>query len=344
MPGTILDVFEGDLFGAISLTEGINKIPYQPTRAVGIFATEAVFTEDVAIEEKHGKLTLVPTNARGSMPEFDTEAVRLGRKYAVPHLPKNNRIMASDLEGVRSFNSADRLEGVNEKVADMLASIQADHATTWEWHAIHALTTGVVLDADGSTTIYDWNTEFGITPSAAPISLTAAATDVDSPKLACHLARRQIMDSLGGENITGISAFCNAAFMDQFTTHPLVTADHNRWRETQVSRDNQAYNFVDLYDIHFEEYRGSIGGVSFVDDPTGNDLPIAYAYPTGTRNIFKRYNAPSPQIPFINTRGRDIYVEQMLNKWRTAIEFYSNSNPMFINQRPQCITRMAIVA
>ena len=178
MAGTILDVFEGDLFGAISLTEGINKIPYQPTRAASIFATEAVFTEDVAIEEQHGKLTLVPTNARGSMPEFDTEAVRLGRKYAVPHLPKNNRIMASDLEGVRSFNSADRLEGVNEKVADMLASIQADHATTWEWHAIHALTTGIVLDADGSTEIYNWNTEFGITPSTAPISLTAAATDV----------------------------------------------------------------------------------------------------------------------------------------------------------------------
>ena len=344
MPGTILDVFEGDLFGAISLTEGIDKIPFQPTRAASLFATEAVWSEDVAIEEEHGKLTLVPTAARGSMPEFDTEPTRLGRKYAVPHLPKNNRIMASDLESVRSFNSADRLEGVNEKVADMLASVRADHETTWEWHAIHALTTSVVLDADGTDVVYDWNAEFSITPTVVPISLTAAATDVDSPKLAAHLIRRTILDALGGEPVGGISAYCNGPFMDQFTTHPLVTEDYNRWQDTQVSRENQAYNSVDLYDIRWDEYRGSIGGVGFVDHWTTPGNAAAYVYPTGTRNIFKRYNAPSPQIPFVNTRGRDIYVDQLLNKWRTAIEFYSNSNPMFINQRPACVVRVEIIA
>ncbi len=347
--GSVLDVFSSDAFGMVSLTEGIDKLPYVPGRidGMGLFKTEGVFHNQVKIEERHGKLTLVPTAPRGTMEEFATERVRQARIFQVPHLPKNDFIMADDIADVRAFNSDNRTEAIGEIVADRLEQLKQDHAATWEFHMAKALS-GIVLDADGSTVIYNWFTEFNIFKQTVTISKAGA----NSAKLGFQDIRRRVIDALGGESFTSLHGFCNQAFMDEFVVIASVKEAYDRWQDTVVQRENLAYNNVDLFGINIEEYRNvatidTTDGtrtidIPYIDHPDTPGDPVCYVVPIGTRNIFKRYNAPAPFVETVNTKGRDVYVKQVRNDFDTGVKLHTNSNPLIVNQRPACIVEVLL--
>ncbi len=348
MAGSVLDVFNSNAFGMVSLTEGIDKLPYVPGRigGMGLFRTEGIFNTTVKIEERRGKLTLVPIGARGVMPEYDTARTRTAKLFEVPHLPKNDAIMADDVANIRQFNSPGKMEAVSTLVADKLEQLKADQGATWEWHMAKCLS-GQILDADG-TLVSDWFTKFGITKKTVTISLG----DPDSPKIISMEVRRHIIDALGGETSTGVHAFCNGSFIDQFSTHTGVKEAFARWQDGQFLRDSQAYNSANIFDIMWEEYRNvrsvetgtTVTDIPYIDHPDTPGDPVAYAFPIGTRNVFKRYNAPAPFIETVNTKGRDIYVKQTRDKWNTRVDLHTNSNPLFITQRPACIVEVLIGA
>jgi len=348
MAASVLDVFNSNAFGMVSLTEGIDKLPYVPGRIGGmnLFRTEGVFNTTVKIEERRGKLTLVPIGARGAMPEYDTARTRTAKLFEVPHLPKNDAIMADDVANIRQFNSAGKMEAVSTLVADKLEQLKADQGATWEWHMAKCLS-GQILDADG-TVVTDWFTQFGITKKV----LTISAVDLDGPKTVAMQARRHIIDALGGESFTGMHAFCNEGFMDLFAAHIGVKEAYARWQDGQFLREQQAYNSVDIHGIMWEEYRNvrsvesglTVTDIAYIEHPTVPGDPIAYVFPIGTRNVFKRYNAPAPFIETVNTKGRDIYVKQTRDKWNTRVDLHTNSNPMFVTQRPACIVEVRMGA
>ena len=345
--GSVLDVFNGDAYGLISLTEGIDKIPYTPGRigSMGLFKTEGVFHTDVKIEERHGKLNLVPTAARGTMPEFDTERVRQARSFAVPHLPKNDSIMADDIQDIRAFNSDNKNEAIGQVMADKLEQLKNDHAATWEFQMAKAIE-GIVLDADGTSVIYNWFTEFGIDPKEVTIT-NATADDVQAK---CNEIRRHIIDALGGESFTGIHVFCNAAFMDAFQSFDEVKAAYDRWNDGAFLRQDNVYNSFSIHDIVFEEYR-NVRSIDVTDASTNIDIPyigvsagtaVGYAIPLGTRNVFKRYNAPGTFVESVGTKGKDIYVKQVRNKWDTGIDIHTQSNPLIVNTRPATSIKISL--
>src|SRR5947209_1582015 len=116
----MLDVFNGNAFGVVPLTDLINKLKSVPGRisSMGLFSTTSISTTSVAIEEKNGILTLVPPTPRGG-PGVTIDKPKRGiRLISVPHFEINDAIMAEEVQGVRAWGTESTTETVMGKVAE----------------------------------------------------------------------------------------------------------------------------------------------------------------------------------------------------------------------------------
>jgi hypothetical protein len=123
------DVFNGDAFSLVSLTESINLLPFVPGRLgeMGLFRSKGIATTTAAIEEKRGVLSLIPSGKRGGP---STQAGRGGRKLrslVVPHIPYEDVVLPEDVEGVRKFGSEDQTESASDVVNERMESMRRDH-------------------------------------------------------------------------------------------------------------------------------------------------------------------------------------------------------------------------
>lgn len=328
MADAILDVFASDAFNMTSLTIGIEHQPYQPKTigSMGLFRTEPVNTEDFAIEEEFGTLRLLPTYARGSMPDFDVENRRRVRKFVIPHIPHNDKIMANDIQGVRAFGKAKMFQTLAAITAKKLRSMRANHEVTHEHMRLGAVK-GVVYDADGTTVLFNWFNEFGITQQSYNFDFTTA----NQVKLTNHAIIRHIEDSLGADTYRGVRCICGQTFFDDLTTCPEVKDAYNRWQDGQQLRQANVRRPFEYAGVQYVEYRGQMGGTKFVTDTQ------AHFFPYGTQDLFIRGNAPADFLETANTMGRPIYVKQERMKFNKGIQFHSQSNPIFLCSRPSLL-------
>lgn len=337
-----LDAFNTDAFNVFSLTTAINKSPYSPKKigALNLFGTEGVTTTSVGIEEKHGTLSLVPTAARGTMPEYETSEKRKIKRFDVPHIPKNDAIMADDVQNVRAFGSESATEVFASKVNDKIVDLREDFEQTIEYHRAGAIK-GQLMDADGTTTLYDYFTEFSITAKTVQIS----ESTINSPKLIANEVRRHIRKALGADVMSGVYILMGEAFADKFTTHSGVKEAYDRWQDGAYLRDTTATNegAFRLFRCMWDEYTGDISSTrSFIDWYNGSsyDTEVAYAFPVGTRNVFKRFNAPGTFEEVVNTPGRDFYLKQERMKFDVGRELHAQANPLHMCCRPAVLVRI----
>lgn len=68
--GTIIDIFHSDPFSAVEMTTAVERLPHIPAflRDLGIFTPNPIRTTALAVEERNGILTVVPTSQRGQQP------------------------------------------------------------------------------------------------------------------------------------------------------------------------------------------------------------------------------------------------------------------------------------
>lgn len=328
----MLDVFNSDIFGVVSLTTAINKLPYVPSKlgASGLFKQNSVPSTTVVIEEQRGKLMIIPTSARGTEPNVIGGKTRKAKSVLIPHIALSGAIKADDVQNIRAFGQETQLETVsnlvNEKLSDLRQAIELTH----EWHRIGAIH-GVVLDADGSTVIYNWFDEFGITESVLPFDF--ADTDQNAVKLQCHAIIREIEDALGMTPYKEIRAFCGSTFFDSLVTCPEVKAAYDRYQESMHLRESQARKEFTYAGITWEEYRGAVGNTKFVDDNT------CRFYPTGVPDLFTTTFGPADWIETVNTMGKPVYSKQVNMKWDTGVEITAQSNPLVMCTRPAVLIR-----
>src|SRR3990172_12191147 len=157
----MLDVFKADSFNTLSLTTAVNKLPYKPARlgSMNLFKKSSVTTTTITVEEQDGKIVLVPNQGRGSLGNVLGGVPRKTRAFNVTNLPLSAAVMADVVQNIRSFGSETEIQTVSELVNDKLSMLRQSMEFTHEFHRIGAIK-GVLLDADGTTTIYDWATEF----------------------------------------------------------------------------------------------------------------------------------------------------------------------------------------
>lgn len=324
----MLDVFKTDAFSAVNLTDAILKAPYKPGRigALGLFRERGITTTTAVVEQKDGQLSLISASPRGGEASSIGRSARSAFSFLVPHLERETKVMADEIQNVRAFGSENALEAVQTIVNERLIDLRAMHEVTLEYHRMGALQ-GKILDASGAT-IYDLFTQFGIVQQEAVV-------DPDGDPRGDAIAIQRLIEAeLGAEPVTGYRAFCSDGFFDVLVgSDPVKEA--LKYQESQLLRADLRAGF-DFGGITWENYRGKVGNTEFI---TAGE---AYVFPIGT-SIFATYFAPADFIEAVNTVGLPVYAKLVndpeLNRW---VKVHTQSNPLALCLRPRAVVKVGL--
>ena len=324
----IVDVFNSDIFTMKSLTDSINKLPFKPARIgqMGLFSTQGIPTTSLMVEERDGQLFLIPTQPRGGPANKMKNEKRTARSLVVPHIPLEDVVLASEVQNVRQFGSVDMSAGVAQVVNDKMEVMRQSHEVTLEYQRLGALR-GIILDADGATTIYNLFIEFNVSPDTVDFALDVDTTDVRSKVLE---VKRLVELALSGVPFDHVHAFTGKTWFERLIRHPTVYEAYERWQDGQMSRSDPRKGF-EFCGVIFEEYTGTVSTKQFVADGD------CHFFPVGAPNLFKTVYAPGDFIEAVNTIGLPMYAKSELMEYGRGIKLLTESNPLSICLRPKAL-------
>lgn len=312
-----LDIFNQDAFKATELSAFVSKKPYIPSllRTMGLFEVSPVRTTTIWVEFKDGKIALIPTSKRGA-PVFQNDKQK---RRAVPletlRLAKGDRINASELQDIRAEGQAEMLKEVQKEVSLRMDQLTGDMDLTMENLMLGAIQ-GILVDADGSTVIYNLFTEFGVTqPTEIDFDLDNATPAEGALRIKCNEVIRGMQKAGQGAFMpnTEIVGFCGDDFWDSLVTHPEVRETYKNWLAAESLRNDvgAAYSEFKFGNIIWINYRGTDDGSTVA---IGNDK--VKFFPRKARNVFKVAYAPAESFDFVNKRGQERYAMMVLDKDR----------------------------
>ena len=340
-----MNIFDQDAFSMLSLTGALNFQEFQPSfiRSLGLFTPRRVRTEAIAIEEKDGVLNVIQTSKRGeALDQRETQKRRI-RDFRTPRIAKGDSIRASELANIRAFGSETELMQVQAEVADRLngpSGLMREVEMTWESMQLGAVQ-GIVTDADGSTVIYNWFTEFGVTQATEiDFDLDNATPDSGAVRKVCNQVVRAMMKAAQGAWVPGrtsVMAICGDNFWDELTAHTEI-------RETYLNTQGAADLRNDV-GMPYESFRyGGITWVNYRGSDDGTKIAIstdqAKFFPIGAPGAFQQAYSPGEFFDVVNMPGQDVYALMVPDRDRNAfvdIEVYSY--PLPICTRPKMLQR-----
>ena len=329
-----MDVFNNNAFSMTSLTGTVEKIDYVPQTLgqMNLFEPMPVRTRNLFIDRREGGLTLIPSSPLGAPPQELVDDDRDAVPLKTTRLAKGFTVYAHEVEGIRGFGSETEFEQVQAEYLRRMARVRQDMDLTHEYHRLGALQ-GLLLDADGTTVIYDYFAEFNITP--APVVDFELDDPLTNVRQKCVELKRSMIRSGGGAITmqTQIHALAGDEFYDLLVDHPNVRQTYLNWTAAADLRQNTAFDAFTYGGVTFHNYRGTDDNstVAIAEDQ-------AKFFPVGARNVFKKAMAPAEFGPFINTPGRDVYAMNILDRDRQAWsrgELYSY--PLYFCQRPNVL-------
>jgi len=332
----MLDAFNTDTFGMVSLTNSLELLPFKPARIgeLGIFQPRPIATTTAVIEEKAGKLALIQTSRRGEPALVSESEKRTTRSFVVPHIKLQDTITAETIQNLRAFGSETELMTLSQEVNDRMARLKQDQEVTLE-HLRAGTLKGVQLDADGTTVLFNFFTEFGITPTVVDMNMDDATQDMTAKLVE---VKRAIDDALGSHrnSWTYIQCLCGRSFYDDFTTHARVRTAYERWNDGAFLRSDMrgGFEFGDTR-VRIEEYSATVSGVDFMNT---NE---AIFFPVGVPEMFETIYAPADYIETVNTRGRPMYAKMApgADGFNRAVQLEVQQNPLCICKRPGALIK-----
>lgn len=331
-----LDIFHGDAFTTLQLTAAVEKVPFQPSVILDldIFTPMPIRTKALAVEERTGVLTLIPTTPRGSPPPQRTQERRKMRYFDVPRIAKEDTLYADEIQSIREFGQESELMQVQMEVARRLSGptgLIADVGYTWENMALGAIG-GILLDADASP-LYNWFDEFEIAqPAEVAFDLNNASPVAGALVLKCTAVVRGIMRAAQGAATmsTEIYAMCGDAFWDALVNHPDVRTTFLNWQAAEDLRNGRAFQSMRFGGINWFNYRGSDDGTT-----VGVGTAKVKFFPVKAPGVFQVAYSPAETFEWVNTPGKPIYVVPIIDKdrnmwWKQEVYSY----PLFICTRP----------
>lgn len=334
-----IDIFNNKAFEMTQLTDLVNKMPYVPNylQSLNLAPTQGIRGETVAIEKKEGKLALIQTSERGAPLEQGTPTKRDIRDFRTVRLAKGDTITASEIQSIRAFGSETELKQVQTEVAERIAQLEQDMNLTEE-NLLLGMVQGKVLDADGTTVLWDWFTEWGITQA------TEVTWDFTNDKLAdfrqniIDLKRRMARNAQGLPWNGGITALCGDAFFDALTTSTELEQTYMNYvaaAELRSGTIEQPFGTFKFGGVNFVNYRGT-------DDNSTVAIPTDEVkfFPTGARGLFFDKRAPGESFSAVNSKGKRRYSLMIRDRDRDAWvkpELYTY--PLFGCLRPEMLER-----
>lgn len=333
----MLDPFAGGGFSLTTLTQAINKLPnrYGRLQELDLMPMKGLTTRSLEVEERNGILTLVPTKPWGAPASQNLSGKRKLRSFAIPHMPLEDTVLASDVQGIRAFGTENEVDPVTRKVQEKLQEMRDKLDQTLEWRRFGALK-GIILDADGSSVLYNLYTEFSITQKTVDFVLGTAGTDI---RAKCAEVKRHIEDNLFGERMTEVRVLVSPEFYDKFVSHANVKAAFQNWQAAQERIGGDMRSGFTFGGLTFEEYRAQ------TSDSTGtmqryiaaND---GHAFPLGTISSFGTYAAPADFNETVNTVGMQYYAKMERQKFDRGMDMHVQSNILPLCLRPEILVRV----
>jgi hypothetical protein len=338
----MLDIFRNSAFTVTALTDAMREVKFVPglITSMGLFNTSSVSTLSVAIEkDKTQNLILVPTTARGGPGTTFGKNKRNIRDLRLLHQQVDDGIMADEVQGVRAFGDEFAIEQLQAKIADRAAEASQFFALTEEFQRVKILTDGKLIDADGTTTLFDFYAEFGETkPAAVGWDLAAASPVGGILRKRCSDMIRAMSATLDGLPFSGINAICGDAFFDALIQHVEVRAtylNHAAASDLRTAAINNgsggSFGSFAFGGITFMNYRGSYNSTAFVNTDQ------AHFFPSGVPNLFRTVYGPADYIETVNRPGQRLYAKQWEMPNGKGVNLEMQSNPLHYCTRPRVL-------
>lgn len=324
-----------DVFSVTEISEAINVIPnnYGRLNEMGLLPVKGVALSEIAVEEKNGVLAMIPTEQLGGPGVVGNIGKRKVRTFKIPKLIYDEHVTPQEVANVRAaFGSGPEVlaDVLNEK----LETARMKHDITLEHLRVGAIK-GNILDADGTTVIYDLYSEFGITEKVVDFVLGTAGTDVPAK---CREVVRHIEDNLLGEVMSGVRCLVSPEFYDGLVAHDSVKEIYLNWSAAQERLGGDLRSGFTVGGITFEEYRGNAtgtsGNVKFI--PAGDGR----AFPVGTTQTFRSFVGPGDFNDTIGKLGQLYYARTEPSKHGRGYDVHTQSNPLPMCMRPAVLVRV----
>lgn len=301
-----LDIFNQNAFSLIEMTNAVRDIKTVPSflGSLGIFTPNPISTEGFEIEQiGDGTLALIPVTQRGAPRTSIGRDRRTMRNFSTVRLREFDTLRAAEIQGVRAFGSTTETEAMQSVVAQRQLKLKRKLDLTHEFHRLGAIN-GIVLDADGSTQIRNFYTEFGITPPTEIAFNLAARTRMN--EFLKQNVIRPMQRALGGRWAPGarIVALCDDVFYDSLIENAEVRVSYLNWLAAQELRGSagQAFDTFRWGNIEWVNYQG-----------TDDNSTVALAsgkcrfIPVGIPDIFQSVYSPGESFEVVNTMGQEFY-------------------------------------
>lgn len=319
-----------DLFTVANLTAAVNKLPAIPGKvgAMGLFDEKGVTSTSVIIDEREGRLVLVPNTSRNDDPAPVKGNKRKRRTFETLHLPISRPLLPSQLQGIAAFGQESATAPMATVINDHLQDLKNSIETTREFQRVGALR-GKLLDADGSV-LFDLFDEFSVEQKSVTVALSSAGTNV---RKACLDAKRHAESKLGGVMVTGFRSFCGPDWFDAFTDHAKVKEAFAHYQEAQDRLGGDLRSGFTFGGIEFIEYDVTVSGQRFIPADVAQVFPVA-------RGVFRLFNAPANYNETVNTLGQPFYSKAEPRKMGKGWDLEAQANPLALCLFPEALVEL----
>ena len=317
----MLNVFSNNpAFTLTALTLSLNRQPYVPGQIgrLGLFRTERLTTTTTLVEVRGTRLALVPDMPRGAPPTPNVEDRAFTVPFQIPHFPIRDTIFADAAQNVRAFGTEDSAEAIATIRDQRSQSMSLKLDVTLEYLRLGGVR-GIVTTAVDRVTgapLRQVNifTAFGVV--AQPVTnwpiIGAGQLGQENPAWEGQLTGlindlgRRMADELPGGMLGSIHGVCGSVFYDAFTQHPERRAAFIAIENAPLLRPMLGTQ-VQFREVTIEEYRGKVGGVTFIAPDE------CHFFPVGVPDLFVEAYAPADYMETVNT---------------VALPRYAKSEPM----------------
>lgn len=319
-----------DLFSVANLTAAVNKLPVMPGKvgAMGLFDEKGVTSTTVIIDEREGRLVLVPNTSRNDDPAPIKGNKRKRRTFETLHLPINRPLLPSQLQGIAAFGQESATAPIATVINDHLQDLKNSIEATREFQRVGALR-GKLLDADGET-MFDLYKEFEVSQKKMTVPLSVAGTNV---RKACLDAKRHSESKLGGVMVTGFRALCGPDWFDALIDHEKVKAAFANYQEAQDRLGGDMRTGFTFGGIEFIEYDVTVSGQRFIPADIAQVFPMA-------RGVFRLFNAPANYNETVNTLGQPFYSKAEPRKMGKGWDLEAQANPLAMCLFPEALVEL----
>jgi hypothetical protein len=347
----LMDIFNTDAFRMVTMTAAVQKRPFVPDflGQLGIFTPAPIRSIDAAVSmSDEGEISLVPTTPRGAPPYEQKVTAQNVRSIRTPRIAIGDTIYAHELQGIISravFQAGDLTGALPIVYADLQTEIayrldgpgklREKVEATKEYMRLGAIQ-GVVIDGDGSTTLYDWATIFGVSlPAEIDFDLDNATPASGALLAKITDTHRKILRATktGNPNAVRVIALCGDTFYDQLIAHPEVRNTYLNWQAAVDLRTSMPFGSFVFGNVTWINYRGT-------DDTTtiGISATKCKFIPVGVPGLFQEVLAPAETFDYVNTPGLPIYVMMVPDRDRNqSVRVETYAYPMYMATRPDVL-------